>query len=83
MVKKVIGTVHADGKQMYLEEQVPDAEALASTSDFTLAFSVEGVNVELDLHKLRQLKRLMAIGEQQLQLRHEQALKARNFPLDL
>lgn len=83
MTSTTLGSLRADGKLLYIQEQTPDANALANASNFTVSLGIDNHCVELDLCKLRQLKRLIVEGERQLQLRHEQATRARNLTLDL
>jgi uncharacterized membrane protein YcaP (DUF421 family) len=78
-----LGSLEANGKLLYIEERVPDTTALEQVKDFTVQLTVDGEPVELDLFKLRQLKRLLCDGERQLMLRHDQATRARNMTLDL
>lgn len=78
-----LGSLEASGKLLYIEERVPDTTALEQVKDFTVQLTVDGQPVELDLFKLRQLKRLLCDGERQLMLRHDQATRARNMTLDL
>lgn len=78
-----LGTMEAGGKLLYIEERMPDAAALECATDFTVTLTIDGRAVELDLNKLRQLKRLLNEGEKQLLLRHDQATRARNLTLDL
>ena len=78
-----LGSLEADGKLLYIRERTPDAAALERASTFTVSLGIADQTVELDLFKLRQLKRLLCEGERQLQLRHDQATRARNLTLDL
>jgi len=78
-----LGSLEASGKMLYIEERVPDTTALEKVNDFTVSLTIDGQPVELDLFKLRQLKRLLGEGERQLMLRHDQATRARNMTLDL
>lgn len=83
MTCTTLGSLQADGKLLYLKECTPDADALSRSPNFTVSLGFDDQSIELDLFKLRQLKRLLCEGERQLQLRHDQATRARNLTLDL
>lgn len=82
MKKVVLSSLEADGSMLYLKEAPPDEQALATTTQFTVTLNIDGKDIELDLTKLRQFKRLLNDGERQLLLRQEQAMRARNMKLD-
>lgn len=76
------GLVSANGRTVQMEELPPSAEDLQNAAAFFVKLSIEGLDAELDIAKIRQLKRLVCEGEKQLLMRHEQAASARNLKLD-
>lgn len=83
MTRIVLGGLSAaNGVLVQMEEQAPDADELQNASAFFVKLNVGGIEVELDIAKVRQLKRLACEGEKQLLMRHEQAASARNLKLD-
>lgn len=78
-----LGTVVCHGVPVYVEEEPVDTLALSKTTEFTVLLGIQGAVLDVGLSEIRALKRLMHKAEQQLLLRQEQALRSKNYVLDL
>jgi hypothetical protein len=83
MKKITLGTIASGDKLLFIEETPPSEESLATAEEFTVRLGVGDEVLDLSLVELRNLRRLLNLGEKQLLIRHEQAANARNLKLDL
>ncbi len=78
-----LGEVLCSGVPVYVEEEPVDTLALEGVSNFTVQMGIRDEVLDMGLSEVRALKRLLHRAEQQILLRHEQAMRSRNLHLDL
>ena len=82
MRKVRLGGTLVNGIPVYLEETHVENQDVQPGNCFTVSLEIQDKTIEMNLKEVRNLRFLLARAEQQILLRNEQALKAKNFNLD-
>lgn len=78
-----LGEFNCKGVSVFIDETPVDTLNARPNDDFKVCLGVQDKLAEMGLSEILLMKRLLLAAEKRVRLRQEQALRARNYKLDL